>query len=274
MATGRAAVEDAADHRLGNSKMPSTHDTHAHSNEGASLSGPSAHSPALISCRNVSKIYKMGKSEVHALNGVDLDIRQGEFVAIIGSSGSGKSTLMNMLGALDKPTSGTVMINGENVDRMPSKALAGFRNLTIGFVFQQFQLLPKKSAQKNVELPLQYRKPKAADIERRALHSLRLVGLADRAGHKPTELSGGQQQRVAIARALAGDPKVLLADEPTGALDSQTSTEIMTLMQTLNAQGITIIVITHEAEVSAYAKRVIEFRDGKIISDKQREAAA
>jgi len=228
----------------------------------------------LISCRGLTKIYVMGQSEVRALDGIDLDIYEGEFVAIIGSSGSGKSTLMNMLGALDQPSSGSVMINGENIGKMKSKALAKFRNNTIGFIFQQFQLLPKKSARKNVELPLQYRKPKVTDSASKADHCLELVGLKDRAGHRPTELSGGQQQRVAIARALAGDPKVLLADEPTGALDSKTSEDIMALMQNLNAQGITIIVITHEAEVAAYAQRVVEFKDGRILSDKCQDAAA
>jgi len=229
---------------------------------------------SLISCRQLTKIYKMGQSEVRALDGVDLDIHEGEFVAIIGSSGSGKSTLMNMLGALDQPTAGRVMINGQDVGSMKSKALADFRNSTIGFVFQQFQLLPKKSAVKNVALSLLYRRPKVKDAAERAAHCLELVGLADRGNHRPTELSGGQQQRVAIARALAGAPKVLLADEPTGALDSKTSTDIMTLMQNLNAQGITIIVITHEGEVAAYAERVIEFKDGRIISDKRNTGEA
>lgn len=210
----------------------------------------------------------MGQSEVRALDDVNLDIREGEFVAIIGSSGSGKSTLMNMLGALDQPTSGTVTINGQDIGTMNGSNLARFRNATIGFVFQQFQLLAKKSARKNVELPLQYRKPKAPDSAAQAEHCLSLVGLKERAEHRPTELSGGQQQRVAIARALVGNPKVLLADEPTGALDSKTSKDIMALMQKLNTQGITIIVITHEDEVAAYAQRVIELRDGRILSDK------
>jgi putative ABC transport system ATP-binding protein len=227
----------------------------------------------LISCRDLTKIYKMGKSEVRALDGVSLDINKGEFVAIIGSSGSGKSTLMNMLGALDQPTSGDVLIAGESIAVKKSKDLAKFRNRTIGFVFQQFQLLPKKSARKNVALPLSYRKPKVKNASELANNALALVGLADRAGHKPTELSGGQQQRVAIARALAGEPRLLLADEPTGALDSQTSEDIMALMQDLNKQGITIVVITHEQEVAAYAERVIEFKDGKIISDETRQAA-
>lgn len=221
----------------------------------------------LIACKDLTKIYAMGKSEVRALDGVTLDIHTGEFVAIIGSSGSGKSTLMNMLGALDQPTSGTVMINGQDIGAMSGRALATFRNVTIGFIFQQFQLLPKKTAAKNVTLALQYRRPRPANIDEKALHCLGLVGLADRHDHRPNELSGGQQQRVAIARALAGDPKVLLADEPTGALDSKTSEDIMGLMQNLNQQGITIIVITHEDDVAAYADRVIEFRDGKIISD-------
>ena len=181
---------------------------------------------------------------------------------------------MNMLGALDQPTTGDVTINGENIGMMKSKKLAQFRNKTIGFVFQQFQLLPKKSARKNVELPLQYRKPKVTNASEKATQALGLVGLAERAGHKPTELSGGQQQRVAIARALAGEPKLLLADEPTGALDSKTSTDIMALMTNLNSQGITIIVITHEDEVAAYAQRVIEFKDGRIISDIRNEKAA
>lgn len=233
-----------------------------------------AASHALISCRGLTKIYKMGQSEVRALDGVDLDIYAGEFVAIIGSSGSGKSTLMNMLGALDQPSSGEVTINGENIGTMKSKKLAQFRNNTIGFVFQQFQLLPKKSARKNVELPLQYRKPKVKDAREKADKALGLVALSDRAGHRPTELSGGQQQRVAIARALAGEPKLLLADEPTGALDSKTSEDIMALMTGLNQQGITIIVITHEDEVAAYAQRVIEFKDGRIISDRRNERTA
>ncbi len=227
----------------------------------------------LIKCSNLTKVYKMGQSEVRALDKVSLEIAKGEFVAIIGSSGSGKSTLMNMLGGLDKPTSGEVCINGEDISTMSGKKLARFRNHTIGFVFQQFQLLPKKSAKKNVSLPLQYRRPKPGNIDTMVTKSLDMVGLSERAKHRPAELSGGQQQRVAIARALAGTPQVLLADEPTGALDSQTSKAIMALMQDLNKQGITIIVITHELEVAAYAERVIEFRDGKIVSDHLQEAA-
>lgn len=216
----------------------------------------------------------MGQSDVRALDDVSLEITEGEFVAIVGSSGSGKSTLMNMIGALDQPTRGSVTINGEKISDMAAKKLARFRNQMVGFVFQQFQLLPKKSARKNVELPLQYRRPKPAKASQMALDSLDIVGLKDRANHRPTELSGGQQQRVAIARALVGNPKVVLADEPTGALDSQTSTDIMNLLQNLNARGITIIVITHEEDVAAFANRVIEFRDGRIISDRLNGVAA
>lgn len=223
--------------------------------------------PPLIACQNLTKIYKMGQTELKALNNVSLEVEMGEFVAIIGSSGSGKSTLMNMIGALDQPNSGSVTINGDKVSDMSSKQLAQFRNDTVGFIFQQFQLLPKKSALKNVELPLQYRKPHPDNASELALECLDIVGLKDRAHHKPTELSGGQQQRVAIARALVGQPKLVLADEPTGALDSKTSQGIMELLQGLNARGITIIVITHENEVAAYASRVIEFRDGEIISN-------
>ncbi len=228
----------------------------------------------LIACDNLTKIYKMGQTELRALNGVTLDIYAGEFVAIVGSSGSGKSTLMNMIGALDQPSAGTVVINGSKISDMSARELASFRNQTVGFVFQQFQLLPKKSARHNVELPLKYRTPKPENPSQTALDCLDTVGLKDRADHRPTQLSGGQQQRVAIARALVGNPKLVLADEPTGALDSQTSRDIMELLQKLNAGGITIIVITHEDDVAAYASRVIEFRDGGIISDKQRRAGS
>ena len=221
----------------------------------------------LISCRNLTRIYQMGSTSVRALDDVSLDIDKGDFVAIVGSSGSGKSTLMNMLGGLDQPTSGTVSIAGHEISRMKSLDLARFRNETIGFIFQQFQLLPRKSALHNVMLPLQYRRPQPQGVAERARACLDMVGLGERVHHRPTELSGGQQQRVAIARALAGDPDMLLADEPTGALDSRTSVAIMNLMQELNARGITIIVITHEEEVAAYASRRIEFRDGRILSD-------
>jgi len=225
-------------------------------------------SSSLISCKNLTKIYNPGPNEIRALDNVSLEIANGEFIAIVGSSGSGKSTLMNMLGGLDVPTTGTVRINGAALEDMSGKQLAKFRNETIGFVFQQFQLLPKKNALQNVSLPLLYRRPKEANMEARAKESLTRVGLGERMRHKPTQLSGGQQQRVAIARALVGNPKLLLADEPTGALDSVTSVEVMALLNDLNRQGITIVLITHDHEVAEAAKRIVTFKDGKIISDK------
>lgn len=225
---------------------------------------------ALIKCESLTKIYNPGANEIRALNDVSLEIETGEFVAIVGASGSGKSTLMNMLGGLDQPTSGTVRIAETALSGMSGHQLAKFRNETIGFVFQQFQLLPKKTALQNVILPLHYRRPKVSDMNTRAKQSLERVGLADRIDHLPTELSGGQQQRVAIARALAGDPKMLLADEPTGALDSKTSEDVMGLLNALNAQGLTIILITHDHEVAEAAERIITFRDGRILSDESK----
>ncbi len=229
--------------------------------------------PPLIACRELTKIYKMGDNEVRALDGVTLDIDYGEFVAIMGASGSGKSTLMNMLGGLDQPTSGEVIVDGQDISNFSSRKLADFRNTTVGFVFQQFQLLPKKSAQSNVRLPLDYRRPSYDNADARAAECLEKVGLGERLDHRPTELSGGQQQRVAIARALAGSPKIIMADEPTGALDSKTSNDIMDLMVELNQQGITILIITHDIEVADYADRVIEFRDGRILSDDEKRVA-
>lgn len=230
--------------------------------------------PPLISATNLTKIYGKGANEIRALDGVDLDIMAGEFVAIIGSSGSGKSTLMNMLGGLDQPNSGDVVISGQSLKSMNKKSLARFRNELIGFVFQQFQLLPKKSALRNVTLPLQYRRPREDNELERAQKSLERVGLGDRVKHKPTELSGGQQQRVAIARALVGNPSLLLADEPTGALDSQTSSEVMGLLKALNTDGITIVLITHDPEVAANAKRIVTMQDGKIVQDKATQRLA
>lgn len=221
----------------------------------------------IISCRNLSKIYRMGDQEVRALDGVDLDIREGEFVAIMGPSGSGKSSLMNLIGALDKPTSGEMWINGRALSELSRDALADLRNETLGFVFQQFNLLARQDAFQNVRLPLRYARKDIGDIDARAKECLAMVGLSDRMDHRPMQLSGGQQQRVAIARALANRPRILLADEPTGALDTKTTDEIMHLMQDLNAQGITVVVITHEDEVAAYASRQIHFRDGRIESD-------
>ena len=209
----------------------------------------------------------MGDQEVRALDGVDLDIHAGEFVAIMGPSGSGKSSLMNLIGALDRPTSGDMWISGRALSEMTSDELADLRNETLGFVFQQFNLLARQDALQNVRLPLRYARKDVGDIDARARECLELVGLGARMDHRPMQLSGGQQQRVAIARALANRPRILLADEPTGALDTKTTAEIMNLMQELNRQGITVVVITHESDVAAYASRRIHFRDGRIESD-------
>ncbi|MEQ1608284.1 MAG: ABC transporter ATP-binding protein [Hyphomonadaceae bacterium] len=221
----------------------------------------------IISCRDLTKIYRMGDQEVRALDGVSLDIQTGEFVAIMGPSGSGKSSLMNLIGALDRPTSGEMWINGRALSEMNRDELADLRNETLGFVFQQFNLLPRQDAFQNVRLPLRYARRELGDIDARARECLEMVGLGSRMDHRPMQLSGGQQQRVAIARALSNRPRILLADEPTGALDSKTTIEIMALMQDLNRQGITVVVITHEAEVASYAARQIHFLDGKIERD-------
>ncbi|MEO1643315.1 MAG: ABC transporter ATP-binding protein, partial [Pseudomonadota bacterium] len=209
-------------------------------------------SDALIETTKLTKLYGRGGSVIRALDGVDLTIARGEFVAVIGASGSGKSTLMNMLGGLDKPDDGDIAIAGKSLAKMNKRDLANFRNETIGFVFQQFQLLPKKSALTNVKLPMIYRRPRLDNEAERARKSLERVGLGERISHKPTELSGGQQQRVAIARALVGEPELLLADEPTGALDSKTSDDVMALLVELNRQGITIVLITHDQEVADF----------------------
>ncbi len=222
---------------------------------------------ALISCRDLTKVYRMGDQEVHALAGVSLDIRAGEFVAIMGPSGSGKSSLMNLIGALDRPTSGEMWINGRSLMKMSRDELADLRNETLGFVFQQFNLLARHDALANVKLPLRYARHDVGDIDERAKECLEMVSLADRMDHRPMQLSGGQQQRVAIARALVNRPRILLADEPTGALDTRTTGEIMKLLQDLNARGITVILVTHEPEVAAYSQRQIHFRDGRIESD-------
>jgi putative ABC transport system ATP-binding protein len=209
----------------------------------------------------------MGDQEVRALDGVTLDIYPGEFVAIMGPSGSGKSSLMNLIGALDRPTSGEMLINGRSLSDMSRDELADLRNETLGFVFQQFNLLARQDAFQNVRLPLRYARKDVGDIDARAKECLELVGLGTRMDHRPMQLSGGQQQRVAIARALANHPHILLADEPTGALDTRTTNEIMELLTQLNKQGITVVLITHEPEVAAYASRQIHFRDGRIESD-------
>ncbi len=232
----------------------------------ASATAPST--DQVIRVEDVTKVYRMGRNEVHALRGVDLSVRRGELLAVMGASGSGKSTLMNLLGCLDTPTSGTYFLDGVHVNGLGGDQLADLRNRKLGFVFQGFNLLARTSALENVELPLLYdRTGRRRDTRALAAAALARVGLADRAEHQPSELSGGQQQRVAIARALVTEPTLLLADEPTGNLDSRTSVEIMALFQELNAQGITILIVTHEPEVARYASRIIEVRDGRIIRD-------
>ncbi len=222
---------------------------------------------ALIEARELVKTYTMGDQTVHALRGVSLDIAEGEFVAIMGASGSGKSTLMNILGCLDLPTSGEYRLAGENVEGMQSDQLASIRNRRIGFVFQQFNLLPRTSALENVELPMVYAGIKGDARKEKAKAALARVGLGERMDHTPAELSGGQQQRVAIARALVNNPQLILADEPTGALDSQTSEDIMKLLTELNQQGMTVVLVTHEHDVAAWARRRIVFRDGQMVED-------
>jgi putative ABC transport system ATP-binding protein len=224
----------------------------------------------LIEVRDVHKTYDLGEVAVHALRGVSLAIEAGESVAIMGSSGSGKSTLMNILGCLDRPTSGSYRLSGVEVAALDRDGLAEVRNRTLGFVFQSFNLLPRTTALENVELPLMYAGLPSRERRRRASHALERVGLADRLEHQPSQLSGGQQQRVAIARARVGEPQVSLADEPTGNLDSQTSVEIMELFRALVDSGITLVVVTHEPHISAYAGRTLEVMDGRILSDRRR----
>jgi putative ABC transport system ATP-binding protein len=227
---------------------------------------------ALIEIRDLVKTYDAGEVEVHALRGVSLDVEEGESVAIMGASGSGKSTLMNLLGCLDRPSSGTYRLAGEEVGRLSRDRLAEIRNQTIGFVFQSFNLLARTSALENVELPLLYTAAHTAERRRRAAAALTRVGLGDRLHHHPNQLSGGQQQRVAIARAIVTEPRIILADEPTGNLDSRTSVEVMALLQALGDGGITVVLVTHEADVAAYAGRAIEIRDGLVRSDARRAA--
>ena len=226
--------------------------------------------PLIVRIRGVTKVYPMGSTQVRALGGVDLDVEAGELVAVMGASGSGKSTLMNVLGCLDVPTSGSYHLDGAAVDGLSRDQLADLRNQKLGFVFQGFNLLARTSALENVELPLLYdRAGRWRDTRALAARALDRVGLDDRLDHQPSELSGGQQQRVAIARALVTEPRLLLADEPTGNLDSRTSIEVMELFQDLNDQGITILIVTHEADIALYAKRVIEMRDGRILRDQR-----
>ena len=222
---------------------------------------------SLLELAGVTKVYEMGAETVRALAGVDLTIERGEYVAIMGPSGSGKSTLMNLLGCLDTPTSGTYHLNGAAVEAMSDLELATVRNREIGFVFQTFNLLARTSALDNVELPLVYAGVPRAERRERGRRALERVGLADRASHQPSELSGGQRQRVAIARALVNDPAILLADEPTGNLDSATSEEIMALFDELHRQGNTVILVTHEADIAAHARRRVVLRDGKVVVD-------
>ncbi|MGN6392469.1 MAG: ABC transporter ATP-binding protein [Gemmatimonadales bacterium] len=224
--------------------------------------------PPVIQISGVTKVYRAGSQPVHALRGVDLTVEPGEMLAVMGPSGSGKSTLMNILGCLDVPTAGTYVLDGVRVDGLDRDALADVRNQKLGFVFQGFNLLPRTSAVENVELPLLYdRAGRWHDTRTLAAEALARVGLEGRLEHQPSELSGGQQQRVAIARALVTEPTLLLADEPTGNLDTRTSIEVMALFQALNDQGITILLVTHEPDIAQYVKRVVEVRDGHILQD-------
>jgi putative ABC transport system ATP-binding protein len=230
--------------------------------------GP-GHTGEVILIRDLKKVYRMGDIEVEALRGINVAIRRGEFVAVMGASGSGKSTFMNILGCLDRPTSGAYHLEGEDVSKLTADEWAHIRNRKIGFVFQGFNLLSRTSAVENVELPMMYNSMPAKERRQRAREMLKLVGLEDRLDHMPNQLSGGQQQRVAVARSLVNRPALILADEPTGNLDSKTSAEIMELFQNLNKQeGITIVLVTHESDIADYAERQIMFRDGRIISDK------
>ena len=223
--------------------------------------------PSVLQVKDLHKLYQMGENTVHALRGVSVEVARGEFVAVMGASGSGKSTFMNILGCLDKPTTGEYWLEGVDVSKLDKKQLAAIRNTKIGFVFQGFNLLARTTALENTELPTLYARVSKADRHRRALAALQMVGLGERADHFPSQLSGGQQQRVAIARALVNEPSILLADEPTGNLDSRTSVEVMEIFQALNDKGLTIILVTHETDIAEFAKRTLVFRDGKIRRD-------
>ena len=234
--------------------------------ETTRVSTPSS-SDAVIRVEEIHKYYELGETRVHALRGVSVDVHRGEFVAVMGASGSGKSTFMNILGCLDRPSSGRYLLEGVDVSQHDKRALALIRNQRIGFVFQGFNLLARTTALENTELPTLYSKISKEERHKRAAEALAMVGLADRAAHFPSQMSGGQQQRVAVARALVNRPSILLADEPTGNLDSHTSVEIMEVFQGLNDKGLTIVMVTHEHDIAQFAKRVLVFRDGKIRKD-------
>jgi putative ABC transport system ATP-binding protein len=228
----------------------------------------------LIRTRDLVKVYRMGDTDIRALDQVSVDIGKGEFVAVMGPSGSGKSTFMNVLGCLDRPTSGEYFLNERNISQLAGDELAAVRNRNIGFVFQQFNLLPRTPALENVELPLVYAGMEKKLRLEKSRAMLERVGLGERAHHHPAQLSGGQQQRVAIARALVTEPLLILADEPTGALDSRTSLEIMTLLQELNRQGMTVVLVTHEPDIARFARRILGFRDGRVVQDERNQALA
>ena len=228
---------------------------------------------AMVDLKGITRTYKTGSVAVEALRGIDLEIKEGEFVSIMGASGSGKSTLMNILGCLDKPTQGTYLLDGRNISSFSKSDLARLRNQTLGFVFQSFHLLPRTTALENVELPLLYKEEELSwkEIRSRSKKALESVGLGDRLDHTPNELSGGQKQRVAIARALVTEPSILLADEPTGNLDSRTSLEIIKTMQRLNKEGLTILMVTHEPDIARFTRRIVTLRDGVILNDRQND---
>lgn len=228
---------------------------------------------AFITIRNLKRYYRMGGTIVKALDGVDLDVERGELLCLMGPSGSGKSTLLNLLGGLDTPDDGTIMVAGRDISTLDENELAAYRRQSVGLVFQSFNLIPTMTALENVEFPMVFAGLSPAERRERAKEVLELVGLGDRINHRPTELSGGQQQRVAIARALVCEPALLLADEPTGNLDSRTSHEIMGLLVELNRAGLTIVMVTHEPDIAAYARREVRFRDGRILADERRSAA-
>jgi putative ABC transport system ATP-binding protein len=240
---------------------------------GPPVSAPPVSAPRprhpVIEIRNVQKTYQMGSVEVQALRGVSITVERGDFVAIMGASGSGKSTLMNIIGCLDVPTRGHYWLDGVDVRQLDDRALARIRNRKIGFVFQSFNLIPRTSALANVELPLSYAGVRPKDRRRRAVAALEAVGLGDRIDHLPNELSGGQQQRAAVARAIATEPALILADEPTGNLDTASSAEVMQVFGALNAEGRTVVLITHESDIAAYTKRIVHLRDGHVVSDER-----